>query len=156
MSRSMTNQFVPNYAVHPGEILEEHLAALGMRQTDQLSLRYKSDDQLWFTFFHEAGHLLLHGKKDVFLEGTLDMDQKKEEEANRFAADMLIPAERWAGFEKTLPHTLASVQCFAAELGIAASIVVGRLQREKRVAFSWGNELKCRLTWQSNQQAFAG
>jgi len=26
----------------------------------QLSLRYKTGDQLWFTFFHEAGHILLH------------------------------------------------------------------------------------------------
>ncbi len=34
----------------------------------QLSLRYKSDDQLWFTFFHEAAHVLLHGKRDLFIE----------------------------------------------------------------------------------------
>ena len=39
----------------------------------QLSLRYKTDDQLWFTFFHEAGHILKHGKRHVFLE----MDQEK-------------------------------------------------------------------------------
>src|SRR5262245_53695423 len=26
-----------------------------------LSFRYLTDDQFWFTFFHEAGHLLLHG-----------------------------------------------------------------------------------------------
>ena len=31
----------------------------------QLSLRHKSDDQLWFTFFHETGHVLLHGKRVV-------------------------------------------------------------------------------------------
>ena len=34
----------------------------------QLSFRYLSDDQFWFTFFHEAGHLLLHGKDLLFLE----------------------------------------------------------------------------------------
>src|SRR5699024_5635107 len=33
-----------------------------------LSIRYKSNDHLWFTFFHEAGHILLHGKKELFLE----------------------------------------------------------------------------------------
>ena len=42
----------------------------------QLSLRYKTDDQLWFTFFHEAGHILAHGKRQVFLE----TDQKDREE----------------------------------------------------------------------------
>src|SRR5262249_35655001 len=25
-----------------------------------LTTRYKMDDQLWFTFFHEVGHILLH------------------------------------------------------------------------------------------------
>ena len=34
----------------------------------QLSLKYKTHDQLWFTFFHEAAHILLHGKKQVFIE----------------------------------------------------------------------------------------
>jgi hypothetical protein len=33
----------------------------------QLSLRYKTNDHLWFAFFHEAGHILLHGKRNVFL-----------------------------------------------------------------------------------------
>src|SRR5690606_17698008 len=34
----------------------------------QLSLRGKADDFLWFTFFHEAAHILKHGKRDVFIE----------------------------------------------------------------------------------------
>src|SRR3712207_2001234 len=32
----------------------------------QISLRYTANDQFWLTFFHEAGHLMLHGKRDVF------------------------------------------------------------------------------------------
>ena len=31
-----------------------------------LSFRYLSDDHFWFTFFHEAGHLFLHGQKALF------------------------------------------------------------------------------------------
>src|SRR5690606_21676198 len=34
----------------------------------QLTGRYNRNDSFWFTFFHEAGHILLHGKKDIFLE----------------------------------------------------------------------------------------
>ena len=41
----------------------------------QLSLRGKFEDLLWFTFFHEAGHILLHGKKEVFIE---DSDSRTE------------------------------------------------------------------------------
>ncbi|HAZ31676.1 MAG TPA: addiction module antidote protein, HigA family [Dehalococcoidia bacterium] len=36
-----------------------------------LSLRHKTDDHFWFSFFHEAGHILLHGRKAVFLDGDL-------------------------------------------------------------------------------------
>jgi hypothetical protein len=53
----------------------------------QLNSKFKSNNHFWFTFFHEAAHILLHGKKEIFLEnvdGTV-MDQEKEEEANAFA-----------------------------------------------------------------------
>ena len=53
----------------------------------QLSGRYKTDDHFWFTFFHEAGHVLEHGKKDIFLEEVegSPIDRQKEKEANAFA-----------------------------------------------------------------------
>ncbi|MBF0427480.1 MAG: hypothetical protein HQL94_01045 [Magnetococcales bacterium] len=73
-----------------------------------------------------------------------------EEEANRFAADFLISSEQWAAF-KQKPVTLESVKIFAESLEIAPGIVVGRLQHEKIVNFSWGNNLKLRLKWQKNQ-----
>jgi len=54
----------------------------------QLTEQYKDNNDFWFTFFHEAGHILLHGKKDVFLEKVeySDKDLIKEKEANEFAA----------------------------------------------------------------------
>ncbi|NQW75237.1 MAG: HigA family addiction module antidote protein [Cytophagales bacterium] len=44
-------------------------------------------DHFWFTFFHEAGHILLHGKKEVFLENLdyANKDLQKEQEADAFA-----------------------------------------------------------------------
>src|SRR5690606_39252197 len=46
-----------------------------------LSFRYLSDDHFWFTFFHEAGHLILHGEDAVFIEGGDDYDDAREAEA---------------------------------------------------------------------------
>lgn len=53
----------------------------------QLSGRYKRNDIFWFTFFHEAGHILLHGKKDIFLENIdySEKDRLKEQESDEFA-----------------------------------------------------------------------
>lgn len=116
----------------------------------QLSLRYKSDDQLWFTFFHEAGHVLLHGKREVFIEGD-GADEVKEHEANRFAADFLIPPAAWREFVAKGRPTLAQVSSFAAQLGIAPGIVVGRLQKEEIYDYKVGNGLKRRFQWAQPQ-----
>jgi HTH-type transcriptional regulator / antitoxin HigA len=58
----------------------------------QLSGRFKANDHFWFTFFHEAAHIILHGKKDIFLENVegTEVDREKEEEANAFAAKTLL------------------------------------------------------------------
>jgi addiction module HigA family antidote len=112
----------------------------------QLSLRYKSDDMLWFTFFHEAGHILLHGKRDAFLEGD-GSNGKKEAEANRFAEQMLIPDEDLQRFIDSGQKSLTAIERFAKQLRIAPGIVVGRLQHEGYLPKSHGNGLKRRYEW---------
>lgn len=110
----------------------------------QLSLRYKTDDLLWFTFFHEAAHILLHGKRDVFVEYR-GIDNPKETEANQWASEFLIPAAAWSAFLSKLPArpSAAAIQAFARQQSIAPSIVLGRLQhRERRVAPGLYNSLK--------------
>jgi HTH-type transcriptional regulator / antitoxin HigA len=116
----------------------------------QLSLRYKTNDHLWFTLFHEAGHLLLHGKRLLFLEGTCSISPSQEDEADRFARDLLIPPDVAA----KLPATKVSrgtVRSFAARAGIAPGIVVGRLQHEGLVDWSYLNDLKVRYKWNDDQ-----
>jgi HTH-type transcriptional regulator/antitoxin HigA len=108
----------------------------------QLSLRYKTDDQLWFTFFHELAHVLLHGKKDVWIEDGSG-DGPREEEANRFAAELLIPRQHEDRLKKL--GTLQAVRVFAQEIGVAPGIVIGRLQREGVFRYGVGEQLKRRL-----------
>ena len=110
----------------------------------QLSLRYKTDDVLWFTFFHEAAHILLHGKRDVFLEKR-GADSPKEREANQWAGDFLIPPSEWQTFVAALPPkpSASAITAFAKKIGIAPSIPLGRLQhREKLVSPGLFNNLK--------------
>lgn len=118
---------------------------MGGKAVIQLSLRYKSDDQLWFSFFHEAGHILLHGKRDYFIEDSIVND--KEDEANRFAGELLIPQREFQSFIDADRFTKYSISKFATHLGIAPGIVVGRLQHDKHINHSYCNELKKRLDW---------
>lgn len=112
----------------------------------QLSLRYKTNDHLWFTFFHEAAHILLHSKRDVFLEGD-GSSGETEAEANRFAADFLIPPQRMVELRQRRTYTKAFIRAFATDLGIAPGIVVGRLQHERLLPHTHLNGLKQRFSW---------
>jgi addiction module HigA family antidote len=114
----------------------------------QLSLRYKTNDHLWFTFFHEAGHILLHGKRDVFLELN-EKEGAKEAEADQFAAGFLIPPANYNAFVRPGIFSAARIDDFAREIGIAPGIVVGRLQHDRKLPSSHLNGLKQRYEWAS-------
>ena len=110
-----------------------------------LSLRYKTNDHLWFAFFHEAGHILLHGKKMMFLE-TKGLDDEHEQQADEFASNLLIPSH----YAKRLPElkgTYAAVNAFAKEIGVAPAIIVGRMQKEGYVPWTHLNKCKVRYSW---------
>jgi HTH-type transcriptional regulator / antitoxin HigA len=117
----------------------------------QLSLRYRWEDVFWFTFFHEAAHVVLHRKKEIFVEGLPREDlepnsgwQKLEDEANRFAARVLIPEK----YEERLQDiSLSDVQALADELQVAPAIVIGRLQHDGVIPFSEGNQRKRRFVF---------
>ncbi|MFC7334812.1 ImmA/IrrE family metallo-endopeptidase [Rhodocista pekingensis] len=117
-----------------------------------LSLRHKSDDHLWFTFFHEAAHILLHGKKDVFIdENGLEADAK-EQEANQFATSTLVPRSAWTRFVGGGHFSERAIRAFADEIGIAPGIVVGQLQFNGLIPYSSRlNHLKVRFAWAESE-----
>jgi addiction module HigA family antidote len=117
----------------------------------QLSLRYRTDDHLWFTFFHEAAHILLHGKRDVFLEDDQDERSIKEDEADAFAREWLIPNLQYRVFCRRGSLSCAAVSRFAYEIGVAPGIVVGRLQHDGRLDKVRCNDLKRKIIWKIDQ-----
>lgn len=113
----------------------------------QLSVRYLRDDSFWFTFFHEAGHLVLHENR-LFLEWSdeRELDCHEEAEANKFAGQMLIPQSEEASL-RALPHEYRSIMRFAKNLSISPGIVVGQLQHRGLVRQDKLNFLKKRYSW---------
>lgn len=112
----------------------------------QLSLRYKTDDQLWFSIFHEAAHVLKHPRKLVFIDDG-DYRSEEEREADEFAAATLIPSEKLAAFMAKGSLSIPAITTFAAHLGIAPGIVVGRLQHDGHLPYTHGRNLKRTLQW---------
>lgn len=116
----------------------------------QLSLRYKTNDHLWFSFFHEAYHILRHRMRKVHIDWAerVNDEDSLEEQADNFAANYLIPPEAWQAFLEENDITRHAIVLFAEEVGIAPGIVVGRLQHEDLLRWGSGlNHLKVRYTW---------
>jgi addiction module HigA family antidote len=106
------------------------------------SLRYRTDDQFWFTFFHEAAHVLLHGKRTVFVDEAGAERTPAEDEADKSAADLLIPPAAYKQLVEEGPPSRAQVEKLAKNIGIAPGIVVGRLQHDGVIPFDRFQNLK--------------
>ena len=113
----------------------------------QLSLRGKWADIFWFSLFHELGHVLLHGRKQVYIEWPDGRQDELEVEADRFARDQLIPPDAYQAFLDTGDFATRAVTAFARDQGIHAGVVVGRLQHEGHIAYSRLNDLRTRFEW---------
>ena len=104
-----------------------------------LTVRGKDADKFWFSLFHELGHVLL---------GHLDKPNGTEEQdeiaADKFARNILIEESDFKAFVDGGIFTKDSIKSFAKSINIDPGIVVGRLQKEGYVEFSWFNDLKTR------------
>ena len=120
----------------------------------QLSLRYGTNDHFWFSFFHEAAHIYLHGRRNVYIETITNRDKAslsepsnvEEREANEFASNILIQNDIYNNYFHADSHpALEEIISFAKMISIHPGIVVGRLQHDGIIEYSWHNSLKERL-----------
>lgn len=113
----------------------------------QLSGRFRTNDHFWFTFFHEAAHLILHGKKDIFLENVegTEIDQAKEEEANAFAAKILLTENQLQQIINATPLNEEMIYEFANKFRTPAGVIIGRLQHLKLIPFHIGNGFRQKI-----------
>ena len=103
----------------------------------QLTDRQKDYNAFWFTFYHELAHILYHGKKDIFIDGieSIKPDKQKEEEADAFAARMLLSEKernelsQYPNFDKKLILQLSKK--FKKHPGI----IVAQVQRQGVVSY---------------------
>ncbi len=108
----------------------------------QLSGRYRRNDIFWFTFFHEIGHILLHGKKYISIENIDYVGENidYENEADTFASDIILSEKEEAEicFNETL--TTEDIVIYAEKFGTHPASIIGRLQHKGIIPFGVGTE----------------
>lgn len=108
----------------------------------QLSNRHKRNDIFWFSLFHELGHILLHGKKDIFLENVeyTGHDAAKESEADEFAVEWTLTEKQEVQIIKKLPLSETQILTYAQKFNTHPGIIIGRLQKKAILPYTIGNE----------------
>ena len=99
-----------------------------------LTLRYDRLDNFWFTLMHELAHLALHANESVGayyddLDAASEPDSR-ESEADRLAADALIPKTAWRTWTAKASCSRVDVEAFARTVRVHPAVVAGRLRHE--------------------------
>ncbi len=138
--------FTPHF---PGAGVSGAVRWVGGNPLIQISLLGKYADIFWFNLFHEIGHILLHGKKEKFIEfdkPDLSVVNGKEHEANNFAADIMVPNEQYRQFIDGGDFSRTAVLEFAKSIEVDPGIVEGRLCHNG--ILSWSQKLGFRTKLQ--------
>jgi HTH-type transcriptional regulator / antitoxin HigA len=143
----LAKEFLANYGIHLiylPHLPRTHLDGAALKLADGtpvigLTLRYDRLDNFWFCLCHELAHVALHmqkGMDEAFFDDLslgdvegIETDEK-EAEADRWAQEVLIPAEVWAASSAKKQATPTAVVELAHELGIHPAIIAGRVRKE--------------------------
>ena len=99
---------------------------IGGRVMLMVSDRRLYSDVFWFTLFHEIGHIM---NEDYGV--SFEREKGAQEEiANKYAENMLIPADAYQSFINQKRFSLASIEEFADTIGRDPGIVLGRLEND--------------------------
>lgn len=120
---------IPGMEVDGAAFLVENIPVIG------LTLRRDAVDNFWFTLMHEVAHVILHyrtGLASGFFDDVEHVEVDEfEQEANKFASDLLLPEEQWARSPARIAKLSAPIENFAKQIGIAPAIVYGRIRFER-------------------------
>ena len=110
-----------------------------------LSDRGKKDDIIWFTLFHEIGHLIKHSKKEVFVDYEDNEANIIEQEADEFARNILISDDTYNNFVKKNIFNENEIKNFSKINNISTGIIIGRLQKDGIIGWNEFNNLITRI-----------
>jgi HTH-type transcriptional regulator / antitoxin HigA len=130
---------VPGMSVDGAAFLVDEVPVIG------LTLLRDTLDNFWFTLLHEVGHIVLHyrtGLSSGFFDDVTSSEiDEIEEEANAFASNLLIPEEVWERSPARISKSPEPMEKLAAQLGISAAIIFGRVRMERQNYTLFSNKI---------------
>ncbi len=117
----------------------------------QITDRQKDYNAFWFSFFHELAHILLHGKKDVFISlDNIKPDDEKEKQADDFAARMLLSEKERNELFQHSNFSPELILAFSRKYGRNPSIIVSQILRVTKVYDDFSlNRMKIKVVFDS-------
>jgi HTH-type transcriptional regulator/antitoxin HigA len=110
-----------------------------------LTLRRDTIDNFWYTLLHELGHIYLHYRTGLrhgfFDEVDAPSVEDVEQEANEFASNLLIPAEKWRRSPARIAKSAEVIEKAARSFAVHPAIVFGRVQRERGDYATFANKI---------------
>lgn len=114
-----------------------------------LTIRGSYADIFWFSLFHEIGHIVNGdvSKGTKFIDSESDYDIEREHAADLFASNALLSPGSYDAFINSGDFSIRAIIEYASTQSVKPYIVIGRLQKEKRIPYCWYSKYKLRYKW---------
>lgn len=112
-----------------------------------LTIRGSYADIFWFSLFHELGHIVNHDVRNQRDYIDWGENQKAETAADKFASDHLLEPDDYQNFVNKGKFNIRAICNFAESQNVEPYIVIGRLQKEKKISYNQFSDYKLRYKW---------
>lgn len=107
---------------------------IGGRPIIQINDHLKNKDSLFFTIFHEFAHILLHDKREDYLDYEgLKSHNKEEREADDWACEILISEDSYNDFLLKNNFSITAIETFSRAIEVSKDVVIGRLAYDGKI-----------------------
>ena len=114
-----------------------------------LTSRRKWADIIWFSLFHELGHIMNGDlkRKENYLDSETPDSSDIERKADFFASSALLDPESFHMFLEQEDYSIDSIKKHAEQQNVPPFIVIGRLQKEGILKWEYFHEYKPKYEW---------
>ena len=114
-----------------------------------VTIRGAFADIFWFSLFHELGHIVNGdvSKGTKYIDVAENGNPDQEHAADMFAGNALLNEQNYIQFVKYRNFLIDDIKQFAASQKVMPYIVIGRLQKDGHIPYTWYSRYKLRYKW---------